>query len=261
MKTTAVRQRKTQVGEHPDKTAARRDLHRVVLEQVISLIVASGSSREVVAEIISEIMDQVERDEAPRMLTRMPSVLSTPTQVLSLWKDSPRYADSSGRPAAIPVSGKAPSFAALCETIDAEADPSKVLATLQRYGSVQAIDGDLLTITRGFAVMNKKDEDSASYMVISLAELLHTMTANRHLNKEMLQRGCFSDTFDIRAIGQLTHVVEVQTESFIDVIDKAMARHDIRSTPDDARLMPVGDEGAKPVRVSVGVCLTILGDQ
>jgi hypothetical protein len=149
-------------------------------------------------------------------------------EVMCRWRRDSRFLDERGLPATLPDDGGAVSFHGLCRAAGARSEPALIRETLQEFGAIEAVAGNLLRpLTPTFLLGNGRADVAADGLLKQVAAFLRVVDHNTSRSDHVLPR--FERMCTVVIANELLPVFErtvrERGQEFIDGLDEWLERH------------------------------------
>ncbi|HKJ09381.1 MAG TPA: DUF6502 family protein [Gammaproteobacteria bacterium] len=148
-------------------------------------------------------------------------------RVISGWVNDPRYQDSRGKPATLPVEGAAGSFAELVRRYSGDMPTQAMLEVLLSAGSV-AREADHVELIRRAYVPGHDPADKIHILGTDVAELADTIDHNLTAGPAALrlQRKVSNDRVDPQAVVPFRALATERAQSLLEELDRWLTEHE-----------------------------------
>lgn len=178
--------------------------------------------------------------------TPLPSSKTTDaTRLLSGWHQDRLYLDDEGRPAAIPASGEAPSFASLFESYGGDTPEQTLIKELLNAGSIGRNDqGDFIALRR-YHMPAEMDEGNVRFFGTNLHD--HAQTLSNNLTSDpgqgLLEGFAVDDRVHPDAVDAFRQFLDQRGQELLEEIDDWLNEHRVDEN----------ESSITPVRIGLGI--------
>ncbi|TCK16957.1 hypothetical protein DFR30_0176 [Thiogranum longum] len=156
-------------------------------------------------------------------------------RVISGWVNDPRFQDSKGEPATLPIESDGHSFAELVKEYSGDMTTQTMLAVLTTAGSVEKTDDHLALVRRAYLPGN----DPAEKLTIlgkDSAELIATIDHNLTADKDQLhfQRKVSSYRVQPEAVESFRTMAAEKSQLLLEEFDAWLLEHEVSDEASDA---------------------------
>jgi len=154
-------------------------------------------------------------------------------RVIAGWRREQKFLDAEGRPAPLPVSGEARSFASLVRCFSGDMPAKAVLDELERLGAVRQIeDGRVELVTRAY-VPRTGETDNFHILGTDVSYLITTIDHNVRSDRAeaRFQRKVAYDNLPDQALPRFRKLSADKAQALLEQLDEWLARHDRDTHP------------------------------
>jgi Family of unknown function (DUF6502) len=213
---------------HHHASVGRTDYAWECLSRLARILVCCGHSP---GDLVSALREICRTLKVPRRRwdPTLLDFLSDLPHVVALWYSDPRYLDSTGQPATLPLRGHGPSLAELAERVLPGEDPGVVVRSLVRNGGVQRRGSRYVPTGRHLPL---RVDSGRIHSANALLRMLRTVERNLSAapNSSIFERAAINPNFPVAALGAFHRNVKAYASRFLTNVDTNMARHEKRTT-------------------------------
>jgi hypothetical protein len=216
-----------------DSEVQRFDCDRLdlLVGRFLRILHACGVREEDVIESVQRVASAGSEEAMPEAIDAPADLHLACTDIVFLWRRSPTFLDSLGRPKRLEARGSECSFEELASRAAPHFDSAQTLAYLERLGAVSRDTSGLLSLSVESVVACSLDASNAissSTVLTHIQAFLSSVEYNvldRHDGKSpRFERACYGKIPD-RLVPILERLIEVRGQNFIDSVDEWLARH------------------------------------
>ncbi len=148
-------------------------------------------------------------------------------RVISGWVRSPRFADSTGQPAALPFENGTADFSALVKEFSGDVPARAILDELLATGSVeQRTNGEIVLCARAY-IPDGDENTGLAILGSDVADLIHTIDHNLAVKKPPLfQRKVSYDNVPEEAVAAFRQLSSHEGQKLLERLDHWLSAHD-----------------------------------
>jgi Family of unknown function (DUF6502) len=176
-------------------------------------------------------------------------------EILSVWRSDPRYVDSTGCPAIIPIKGRNPSFQGMCRIAVPGIKYRTILGELLRVGAVETTNNRIRVTERVFPVYRDSllaKQHTLASLVTFVRTLRHNLRNHSSSGAQRFHRVAWNGSLDRELAVPLNIWLKQQGQSFLESADTWMRRASSKNAIGRKR-----HKNDDCLAVSVGVYLSV----
>ena len=157
---------------------------------------------------------------------------SRAARVISGWVRDRRFADSQGKPAALPFEGSDATFSELVKSYSGDATARAVLDELLRVGAIErGQDGSVRLIARSY-IPRTGEAEKIGILGSDVADLVSTIDRNiRNPRDSFFQRKVCYDNLPAEALPELRTQAGERSQELLELLDRWMSERDRDANP------------------------------
>lgn len=167
------------------------------------------------------------------------------TRLLSHWHQDPEFMGPGGEPLPLPITGSAPSFAALFERFGGDTPEQTLLKELIRGGSVEKTASGHLIAKRRYHMPTNLDAGLLRFFGTNLFD--HAETLRNNISPDGAEKRfegfAVDDRIDPAFVDEFNDYVEERGQQFLEEIDEWLNAH----------RLDTNSQSSSPVRLGLGV--------
>jgi hypothetical protein len=193
-----------------------------------SMALAGGADPQDVARLFLGLAESVRLEPRADITPETLESVHAASQLTQCWSTESEFLDTSGKPKALPVSGRKASFAALVRRTGGFRNSREALTALERHRAARS-DGKTVTLLSRTVITNAATPEARARAWMSSLGHLTTITQNvsdRPHEEKLPERTVTSLRFPVSALPALRAAVEEQGDVFLRFLDQLMKEHE-----------------------------------
>lgn len=151
------------------------------------------------------------------------------TRLLSGWHQDPDYLDANGQPAALALTGEAPSFQTLFDAYGGDTPEQTLIRELKNAGSVGEDENGNLIALRRYHMPAAMDEGNVRFFGTNLFDHAETLANNLADDgrPKRLEGFAAEASVDAAAADEFRRFIDARGQQFLEEIDDWLAEHSV----------------------------------